>query len=198
MIVTSYADLFLYPGQPAGEDRLLEIECAIGKRLPDDYRTLIRETGGGTLKLAKCVMPGLPGAAEGLATEDIFGNGRTTRDMNVDLATQATFLMEEWEIPREVLLFATTEDGMHNCFVINYDLPEYPKGSILYLNTDPGGDIALVANTFTEFINALGPTPNYAPTTDYDEDEELVKAQHYIQTGPPSPTHSHTYPTQTQ
>ena len=70
--MTSYADLFLYPGQPAGEDRLLEIECAIGKRLPDDYRTLIRETGGGTLKLAKCVMPGLPGAAEDLATEDIF------------------------------------------------------------------------------------------------------------------------------
>ena len=165
MIVTSYADLFLYPGQPAGEDRLLEIECAIGKRLPDDYRTLIRETGGGTLKLAKCVMPGLPGAAEGLATEDIFGNGRTTRDMNVDLATQATFLMEEWEIPDEVLLFATTEDGMHNCFVINYDLPDHPTGAVLHLDTDPGGAMTRVADSVTDFLSKLEP---YNP----EEDEE--------------------------
>lgn len=95
--------------------------------------------------------------------------------------------MDEWELPEEVLLFTTSDDGMHQCFVINYDLSEYPKGSILYLNTDPGGDIALVANTFTEFINALGPTPDYDPTTDYSEDEELAKARHYIQTGPLSP-----------
>lgn len=163
MIVTSYADLFLYPGQPAGEDRLLEIECAIGRRLPDDYRTLIRETGGGTLSQDRCVLPRLPHGAQGLATEDIFGNGRTTQDTNVDLATHAAFLMEEWEIPDEVLLFATTEDGMHNCFVINYDLPDHPVGAVLHLDSDPGGAMTRVADSVTDFLNALEP---------YDQEEE--------------------------
>lgn len=187
----NYSNLFQRTGVPCDDARIDSIENTLGRQLPQAYRELIKTTGGGYLRTATCFISNInsPDAdPEGLAVDEIFGNGTTKYGDRIDLADQATFLMDEWELPEEVLLFTTSDDGMHQCFVINYDLPEYPKGSILYLNTDPGGDIALVANTFTEFINTLGPTPNYDPTTDYDEDEELVKAQHYIQTGPPSPT----------
>lgn len=161
--MTVYLDMFTKTGDPADEARLTEIEHALGRQLPDDYRALIRETGGGTLNLDKCVMPGLPGEAEGLATEDVFGNGTTEDTRTFDLATYATFLMEEWEIPDEVLLFATTEDGMHNCFVINYDLPDHPAGAVLHLDTNPGGAMTRVADSVTDFLNALEP---------YDQEEE--------------------------
>lgn len=155
--MSNYVDLFAKTGDPANETRLDEIEHALGRQLPDDYRALIRETGGGTLKLAKCVMPGLPGEAEGLATEDVFGNGTNEDTRTFDLATYATFLMEEWEIPDEVLLFATTEDGMHNCFVINYDLPDHPAGAVLDLDTNPGGAMTRVADSVTDFLSKLEP-----------------------------------------
>lgn len=186
----NYSNLFRRTGVPCDDARIDEIERTLGRQLPQAYRELIKTTGGGYLRSATCFIANInsPDAdPEGLAVAQIFGNGTTKYGDRIDLASRATFLMDEWELPEEVLLFTTSDDGMHQCFVINYDLPEYPQGSILYLNTDPGGDIALVANTFTEFINALGPTPDYDPTTDYSEDEELAKARHYIQTGPLSP-----------
>ncbi|AIL97721.1 SMI1/KNR4 family protein [Corynebacterium ureicelerivorans] len=106
--MTVYTDMFTKTGDPADEARLTEIEHAIGRRLPDDYRALIKETGGGTLKLTNCVMPGLPEGVGRLATDDIFGNGTTETTRTFDLATHATFLMEEWEIPDEVRLGHTT------------------------------------------------------------------------------------------
>lgn len=187
----NYSNLFQRTGVPCDDARIDEIENTLGRQLPQGYRELIKTTGGGYLRTATCFISNInsPDAdPEGLAVDEIFGNGTTKYGDRIDLADQATFLMDEWELPEEVLLFTTSDDGMHQCFVINYDLPEYPKGSILYLNTDPGGDIALVANTFTEFINALGPTPNYDPTTDYDEDHRLATTIRRIQTGPPSPT----------
>ncbi|WP_158268663.1 SMI1/KNR4 family protein [Corynebacterium yudongzhengii] len=153
----NYADFFEDPGEPADDVRIADIERAIGRRLPEDYRALIQETGGGSLKLSRCVMPGLPGAAEGLSTDNIFGNGKIATGANVDLAEFGVFLMEEWEIPEEVLLFADTEDGMHNCFVINYDLAEFPRGAILHLDTDPGGKLTKVADSVADFLNALEP-----------------------------------------
>ncbi len=159
----TFSKFFSETAEPADESRLTAIEDAIGRALPDDYRALIKETGGGTLTSEKCIMPGLPGSAEGLAAEDIFGNGSTSTGRSLDLATDATFLMEEWEIPAEVLLFATTEDGMHNCFVINYDLPDYPTGAVLHLNTDPGGTMTCVADSVTDFLSKLEP---YNPEED--------------------------------
>lgn len=159
----TFSKFFSETAEPADAARLTTIEDAIGRALPDDYRALIKETGGGTLTSEKCVIPGLPGSAEGLAAEDIFGNGSTRTGRSLDLATDATYLMEEWDIPAEVFLFATTEDGMHNCFVINYDHPDYPAGAVLHLNTDPGGAMTRVADSVTDFLNALEP---------YDQEEE--------------------------
>ena len=153
----TFSKFFSETAEPADAARLTTIEDAIGRALPDDYRALIKETGGGTLTSEKCVIPGLPGSAEGLAAEDIFGNGSTRTGRSLDLATDATYLMEEWDIPAEVLLFATTEDGMHNCFVINYDHPDYPAGAVLHLNTDPGGTMTQVADSVTDFFTKLEP-----------------------------------------
>ncbi|QPK83672.1 SMI1/KNR4 family protein [Corynebacterium qintianiae] len=169
----TFSKFFSETAEPADNARLTAIEHAIGRALPDDYRALIKETGGGTLKLDKCVMPGLPEGVGGLATDDIFGNGSTSTGRALDLATDATYLMEEWEIPAEVLLFATTEDGMHNCFVINYDLPDYPTGVILHLDTDPGGKMTQVADSVTDFLTKLEPyDDSYAEGANPDADQE--------------------------
>ena len=81
----TFSKFFSETAEPADAARLTTIEDAIGRALPDDYRALIKETGGGTLTSEKCVIPGLPGSAEGLAADDIFGNGSTRTGRSLDL-----------------------------------------------------------------------------------------------------------------
>lgn len=165
--MTDYSTLFKYPAEQAGSERIIEIERFLGRTLPEDYKRLLSQTGGGTLDSKNCYLDNfsLPnGDKLEIAVDDIFGNGKTVNDSNVDLIEYATFLMEEWEIPEEVLLFATSEDGMHQCFVINYDFPNYPQGAVLYLDTDPDGIMEPVAESVDAFLSKLGPYPSDTET----------------------------------
>ena len=87
--------------------------------------------------------------------------------------------MEEWEIPREVLLCADSEDGMHQCFVINYDLTEFPAGSVLYLDTDPDGERVLVADSFDDFLAQLEPHPSISEPEEVSQDGIGIKGVRY-------------------
>lgn len=164
--MTNYSTLFEYPAQPADEQRIREIEHGLGRLLPDDYTRLLSQTGGGFLSMNTCYLPEIElpdGDVIDVAVDSIFGNGKTSNNSNVDLLEQAAFLMEEWEIPDEVLLLATTSDGMHQCFVINYRIAEFPLGSVLHFNTDPEGQMTQVADSVDDFLSKLGPNPYAEP-----------------------------------
>ena len=105
--------------------------------------------------------------------EDIFGNGTASNGAHVDLIDYATFLMDEWEIPEEVLLLAASEDGMHQCFVINYGLPDFPEGAVLYVDTDPDGIIMPVAESVDAFLSKLGPYPDQEETVEDAEPDNI-------------------------
>ena len=179
----NYASFFEYTAQPAGDQHILEIEDKLGKKLPDDYKMLLSETGGGILNLEKCFLTdiSLPdGDTLEVVVEDIFGNGTASNGAHVDLIDYATFLMDEWEIPEEVLLFAASEDGMHQCFVINYGLPDFPEGAVLYVDTDPDGLIMPVAESVDAFLSKLSPYPDQEESVEDTEPDNIgIKGVRY-------------------
>lgn len=71
-----------------------------------------------------------------------------------------------------MLLFATAESGMHECFAINYELPGFAVGAILYIDTDQGGAITLAADSFDDFINRLAPDPDEIDNNNDDDEAE--------------------------
>lgn len=164
--MSEYISLFRSPGQPADSVRIAEIERALGKILPEDYKTLLAQTGGGSLKPNHSFISGitLPSGEElYIAADTLFGNGKTANGLNIDMIDYGIFLMDEWEIPNEVLLLATTSDGMHQCFVINYGLTDFPAGSVLHFDTDPEGQMTQVADSVDDFLSRLGPDPSATP-----------------------------------
>lgn len=165
----NFTDLKFYDqGKRCTRIRIAKMERALGKKLPEDYAKFIKQTGGGTLSLKNCLIEGFtpPDEEDGLLIVDqIFGTAVDAWDEENDLVVQAQDLAEEWEIPAEVLLIGYAESGMHQCFVINYGLSEFAQHAVLYLDNDEPGQYHLIANSFTEFINKLVPSP------DYDEDQ---------------------------
>ncbi|KAB3523273.1 hypothetical protein GC425_01820 [Corynebacterium sp. zg254] len=160
----NFSDIeFIRQGKPCGIFRIRAIEKKIGRKLPKDYRKFIMQTGGGQLSRKNAVLPGIQLAhGEELESEVelILGNGYPDY-YNRDLAEMGTFLTEEWEIPFEVLLIGNFNSGMHECFVINYDLKEFPVHSILYLDNDFPEEFTLIAESFTEFLEMLEPSSEY-------------------------------------
>lgn len=164
--------IFAQKGKRASAKRLSEIEAALGKRLPEDYKQLLQKTGGGTLKPDCSFITGITlasGEELDIGVETIYGNGTTRNGTNIDLVDYVMFLMQEWEIPDEVLLLADTEDGMHQCFVINYGVEGFPVGAILHCDTDPDGQMTLVADSVTDFLEKLGPDPYESSTDSSDQ-----------------------------
>lgn len=173
---------FTHQGKPCGSLRICAIEKKIGRKLPDDYKKFIKATGGGTLSLKNTTLAGitLPDGEElEINVEQIFGNGHSEDDDN-DLAGYASFLAEEWELPSEVLLIGHTESGMHECFVINYGLVDFPHHSVLYLDSESNEEFVFVADSFSNFLSKLRPAPNYKEVerSPYDGQEGIHAALH--------------------
>ncbi|KGM18702.1 SMI1/KNR4 family protein [Corynebacterium auriscanis] len=154
----------LYPGEPCNGGRIRAIERKIKRKLPDDYAEFVKTTGGGVVSFKNCVLDNvnLPSGMEFDSKLDrIFGNGTTTNGSDNDLVDYAGFLTEEWEIPKGVLLIGCAESGMHECFVINYELREFPPHSVLYLDNESDDGFVLVADSFSDFLSKLRPDPDY-------------------------------------
>lgn len=153
-----------YPGQPCTHQRISEIEQQLNRTLPEDYAEFIMTTGGGMISRKNSVIGDfhLPtGDALEAEVEQLFGNGVASNDAENDLATYAQFLTDEWEIPEEVLLIGHAESGMHEYFSLNYAISEFPKHSVLYFDNEGDNQFLLVADTFTDFLTQLQPSPDY-------------------------------------
>lgn len=171
-----YSTYFKYPAQPASAERIAEFEHALGKTFPNDYKLLLAQTGGGTLSSKNCFLGNIPlpdGGTTDVVAREIFGNGKTRNGLSVDLIDDVSFLIEEWEIPDEVLLIAVGESGMHECFVINYDLPDYPRGAVLYVDTEFDGITVPVADSLDTFLSQLAPHPYSVGTSEDSGQDDL-------------------------
>lgn len=154
----------LYPGKPCTSWRIRTIERKIKRKLPADYAKFVKTTGCGAISFKNCVLDNvyLPSGVElDSKLNRIFGNDTTTNDSENDLVDYAGFLTEEWEIPKEVLLIGCAESGMHECFVINYHLQQFPRHSVLYLDNESNDGFILVADSFSDFLSKLRPAPDY-------------------------------------
>ncbi|MCZ9307499.1 SMI1/KNR4 family protein [Corynebacterium sp. c8Ua_181] len=162
---------FEFPGKKCTSLRIRSLEKALGKKLPEEYRELIKRSGAGILSLKNSFLtfPYDGDDSYELSVEQILGNGQTREGDPNDLVDYGRFLADEYEIPDEVLLFGISESGMHEYLAINYGLEEYPHLSVLYCDDEAEGPegIVKIADSFADFLNLLGPHPDYV-----DEDEE--------------------------
>lgn len=145
---------------PCSERRLAEIEESLGLRLPEGYRELLRQTGGGDLdeKQKYCVpMDSFQdGYWAGLGT--ILGNDRIW-----SLEDSPEHMGEDgWGAPSEILVFAYSNSGPNESFGINYGLQEFPFMSIVYVFVDSDNEMVKIADSFEDFMGML---------TTYDEVE---------------------------
>lgn len=161
-------------GTPCTLARIQEIERNLGRELPSDFAEFIMNTGGGIPSLNNTVLQNIrfdDGSFSDCHVGKIFGNGVLNRGALIGLDNVAIFLMSEWEISTDFLLVATSESGMHECFLMNYYHPDYAKYSILYMDTDSPEQIVEVADSFDHFLEKLAPTPTYSSNKDKTEEK---------------------------
>lgn len=155
---------FSHPGQACDDNRALGIESALGRRLPQSYRTILTETGCGIVDSSNSFIP-FPDSRsdneDGIRIDQIWGNGTAADGSENNIDQVVPFLSDEWGLPEEVLLFATSEAGMHECIVINYELNDYPRGAILLLDTEQGGEITKLADSFDDLVDIIIRNCNY-------------------------------------
>lgn len=150
---------FSHPGQACDDNRVLEIESALGRRLPHSYRAVLKETGCGIVDSSNSFVPFLDSQQnneDGIRIDQIWGNGTASNGSENNIDQVVPFLSREWGLPEEVLLFATSAAGMHECIVMNYELTDYPRGSILLLDTEQGGEITKLADSFEGLVDIIG------------------------------------------
>lgn len=158
---------FSHPGQACDDNRVLEIETALGRRLPHSYRAALKETGCGVVDRSNSFIA-FPDShrdnehsvEDGVNIDQIWGNGTASNGSENNIDQVVPFLSKEWGLPEGVLLFATSEAGMHECIVMNYELADYPHGSILLLDTEQGGEITKLADSFDDLVDIIGRNNN--------------------------------------
>ncbi|WP_141331829.1 SMI1/KNR4 family protein, partial [Corynebacterium variabile] len=138
---------------PCSEQRLTEIEESLGLQLPEGYRELLRQTGGGDFDYSLNLWAPLESYKKGywVAIDKILGNHevwsieKSPEDMGID----------GWGAPGELLIFGFSTSGPNESFGINYGLQEFPLMSIVYVFLDSDNEIVKVADSFEEFMGML-------------------------------------------
>lgn len=144
---------------PATGERIREIEEHLGVRLPDDYRDLLRTTGGGNLDEEHCFLPGHFGGGwpDGVLLTDIFGNGDDWFTVDAELGSK--YLTEEWGYPDVGMVLGMSESGGHDALLYNFRHPDHPVGAVLFWTEDQG--LCRVADSLTGLLESLTCEPEY-------------------------------------
>ena len=150
---------------PAPADRLAELEAALGGPLPDDYRQFLEMCNGGFVGGALWYEGPTPTGTSADAGVHHIGGFR-----------QETFFSLAWaqncyagRIP-DVLLWIMDDPfgnaiclglrGPHRGRIYFWDHEREPDPRCWNGQVETAGNLTLIANSFTEFVAGLKPTPN--------------------------------------
>ncbi|AWT25193.1 hypothetical protein Csp1_03690 [Corynebacterium provencense] len=138
---------------PCSERRLTEIEDSLGVNLPESYRELLQQTGGGYFgESQKWRVP------MGFYKNDYsVGLGQILGNDSIDSLEDSPDLMGEdgWGAPNELLIFAFSINGPGESFGINYGLEQFSQLSIIYVDIEADNEMVKVADSFEEFMGML-------------------------------------------
>lgn len=138
---------------PCSEQRLAEIEESLGLQLPEEYRELLRQAGGGDIdEGGKYIVPmDFYDDDYWAALGSILGNDNiySLEDSPENMGRNG------WGAPEGVLIFAYSNSGPMESFGINYNLAEFPLYSILYIFVEQGNEMVKLADSFEEFMGML-------------------------------------------
>ncbi len=145
--------------RPASEERIGEIETYLDVRLPEDYRDLLRTTGGGDLAQGHCFLPGSfsGGWSDGVLLVSIFGNGDGGMS-NVDDELGSKYLTAEWGYPDVGMVLGLSASGGHDALLYNFRRPDHPVGAVLFYTEDE--DLYRVADSLTGLFDVLTSEPD--------------------------------------
>lgn len=145
-------------GDPCNEQRMVEVERNLGRRLPSDYRAFVMATGGGCVNPQRFYIPGgfLPDEPGGVDVFCIYGNGTLPNGHCNDLdhpETGVVALGRNWLYPPQALVFAKSSAGGHLVYLLNYEFEEFPLHTVLVANS--AGNIGFLAASFSDFLHLL-------------------------------------------
>lgn len=143
--------------EPLNDTIIEEVESKLGVKLPSTYVELMREKNGGTLSYNEFHHKKLPegeilvDSLRGIALEDGIGEN--------------DYLIEEWELPKELILLSG--DG-HSWVALDYRNSDGNNPPVCYIESERRKSIK-IANDFEGFLSGL---KEPEPWEDEDEDEE--------------------------
>lgn len=146
-MAVEWTDEELDPAPPLSDERIAEVEAAIGVDFPEDYLAVVRIHQGGTPE------PSVVTMSDGSRTvlnsllhfEDEPGGTSLPRLMSVARAEPA--------IPESVVPFAIDPGGNLFCFDFRND-PSAPP-VVFWVHDDPGAPLVPVADGFSDLENRL-------------------------------------------
>ena len=140
-----------YIGKPASEEDIAEAEKALGYKLPESYKELIRVHNGGILKKNAVTVDDTDYYAEGL-----YGIDPEVENSVLSEEFGHRFWIEEWGYPEIGIAIADTPSAGHDMFFLDYRKcgQEGEPGVVLI---DQGFDYLIipVADSFEEFLDIL-------------------------------------------
>lgn len=142
----SAKEVFNRTGKPCDSVRLTEIERRIGFVLPETYRQIVMECGGGMLREEINLID--EDSDLGYAVNVLYGNGQPSDgDDDFSLDGVCVQLMETWEIPRWGFIIGEAEGDIHTPILLNLTNPMYPPGALVCVDMESEEEV-LVAESF--------------------------------------------------
>lgn len=147
-------DIYKLPN--ISETRFEEIERMLKRKIPISYKKIILEQNGGNIQYNSVKPTQTDNEQILLPINHIYGMGK-------DGILDSEYLIEEWGLPREILIFSG--DG-NSFFALDYRTDSISP-SVIYLEPESEEKI-VVAKTFDDFLNNLS---KEEVLIDFEEDE---------------------------
>lgn len=135
---------------PATEQDILRVEEKLNRKLPEDFKQLLRIANGGYVQLEKRRFPvdfPIESGDTYIEVEEIMG-------AHEEGLLRSDYFIQEWGLPEQLVLFAGSG---HAWIGFNYENQETPN--VVYVEPDDGNghNFHVIAHTFTEFVEKLTP-----------------------------------------
>ncbi|WP_342514084.1 SMI1/KNR4 family protein [Sporosarcina sp. FSL K6-1522] len=140
--------------EPVTQEEIEAAEATLDVTLPDDFLAFLKRSNGGYVNYNKRAFP----VDFSIESGDIFIEVEEIKGLDAEGILQSEYLVEEWDLPQNLLLFS----GSGHAWVgFNYDGRDIPN--IVYAEPDEGdgNNFHVLADTFTEFVQKLDDPEKY-------------------------------------
>jgi hypothetical protein len=144
-----------FTGPPLTDESIRLAETELGYRLPDSYKSLLRQRNGG-VPTRRCIRTTFrtSWAPDHFRIDAILGLGGAWGLDSVPGGS--AYMIEEWGYPAIGLVICTTPSAGHDTVMLDYRSCG-PEGEPAVAYIDEGSPPQVIAANFSEFLDLLEP-----------------------------------------